>query len=114
MQLNSIKRRTWVKYKGEPWYVTMFHGSNIELFDAYNRDIAFAYELELEVLDHVQRFDVGDVVICTDKKSPLYQKIATVTDHIPESYDEYQIHTVDEKVVRESWVTPFQITSISY
>ena len=47
MKFQNIQRFMWVNYNGEPWCVTMFHGTTIELISAYNKEIAFAQSFEL-------------------------------------------------------------------
>ena len=91
MDFKNIKRHMWVKYNGEPWCVTMFHGTTIELFSAYNREIAFAQSSWLEPLQVLPQFKVGESVICIAKDSPLYQKVVMVSHVLTDSYDGHQI-----------------------
>lgn len=118
MKFQNIQRFMWVNYNGEPWCVTMFHGTTIELISAYNRNIAFAQSFELEPLQDLPQFKVGDSVICVAKNSRLYQKVVTVSYAKPDIYDGYQI-TYDESAEKHTdwvsdWVTPYQIAPISY
>lgn len=118
MKFQNIQRFMWVNYNGEPWCVTMFHGTTIELISAYSKEIAFAQSFELEPLQGLPQFKVGDSVICTAKNSPLYQKVVTVSYVLTDSYDGHQI-TYDESDEKHNdwvsdWVTPYQIAPISY
>lgn len=114
MDFNNIQRFMWVNYEGEPWCVTMFHGTTIELISAYNKEIAFAQSFELESLQGLPQFKVGDSVICIAKNSPLYQKVVTVSYVQPDIYDGYQIRYDESAEKYNDWVTPYQIAPISY
>ena len=118
MKFQNIQRFMWVNYNGEPWCVTMFHGTTIELISAYNKEIAFDQIFELVPLQSLPHFIVGDSVICTAKNSPLYQKVVTVSYVLTDSYDGHQI-TYNETAEKHNewvsdWVTPYQIAPISY
>ena len=91
MKFQNIQRFMWVKYNGEPWCVTMLHGTTIELINAYNRDMVFVQSSWLEPLPELPQFKPGDFVICIAKDSPLYQKVVTVSHVLTDSYDGYQI-----------------------
>ena len=114
MKFQNIQRFMWVNYKGEPWCITMLHGTTIELMSAYNREIALVQSSWLEPLQKLPQFKVGESVICTAKDSPLYQKVVTVSYVLTDSYDGHQIMYDESDKKRTDWVTPFQIAPISY
>ena len=109
MKFQNIQRFMWVNYNGEPWCVTMFHGTTIELISAYNKEIAFAQSFELEPLQSLPQFKVGDSV--TYHKN-LIGKMVTVrnVNNKDNAYAPYQVACGSDV----EYVTPFDIVRLNY
>lgn len=92
MDFNNIQRFMWVNYEGEPWCVTMFHGTT-----------------------EVPTFKPGDQVLVVSKIiGNLYQQITTIIDVEDPEHQTFPYGLDMGHKYMRAWATPFQIQKLDY
>lgn len=114
MKFSDVKENTWIRYKGNVYYVSQVHHDYIEVssldYDIIEiPDIAFLKN-PIELIE--TNFNVGDVVLYIGSSTYQPQTMVEIIEYSASFLSQYYVKTLDDDM--SLWVTAFDIMKINY